>query len=282
MKERFKMQAVTRGHVERPGGRIYYEVAGAGEALVLLHAGFVDSRMWDDQWDEFARAYRVLRFDMRGYGRSSPLDEPVSNSQDLHAVLEHLGVERAHLVGCSLGGETILDFALEHPEMVLSLTVVCAVPGGFELQGEPPPGLFEMIAALQEGNLERGSELQIRIWVDGMFRQPDQVDPKVRLRAAEMNRITVENGTWSKAGSPPPDRLDPPAVERLNQIRVPTLVIAGALDHPEILRAIDLLANEIKHARKVILPDSAHLPNMERPAEFNRAVLSFLGGLQAT
>ncbi|HEX8599201.1 MAG TPA: alpha/beta fold hydrolase [Chloroflexia bacterium] len=276
------MQAGTNGYIELPDGRIYYETAGEGETLVLVHAGFVDSRMWDDQWDEFTRAYRVIRFDMRGYGRSSPPDEPVSNRRDLLSVLEHLGVERAHFLGCSLGGGTVLDFALERPEMVLSLTLVCATPGGFELQGEPPPHLFEMIAALQEGDLERGSELQIRIWVDGMFRQPEQVDQAVRQRAAEMNRISIENGMWAKAGPPPDARLEPPAVERLDEIRVPTLLIVGALDHPEILRGVDLLATEIEGARKVVLPDSAHLPNMERPEEFNRAVLGFLGEVQST
>ena len=270
------------GYVELPDGRIYYETAGEGETLVLVHAGFVDSRMWDDQWDEFTSAYRVIRFDMRGYGRSSPVDTPVSNRRDLLSVLEHLGVERAHLVGCSMGGATILDFAIEHPEMVLSLTLVCSVPGGFELQGEPPPHLFEMMAALQEGDLKRGSELQIRIWVDGMFRQPEQVDPQVRRRAGEMHRIPIENATWAKGSAQEAqrtDRLEPPAVERLHEICIPTLVIVGALDHPEILRGIDLLASEIKNARKVILPDSAHLPSMEKPVEFNDAVLSFLGGL---
>jgi pimeloyl-ACP methyl ester carboxylesterase len=247
----------------------------------MVHAGFVDSRMWDDQWEEFTRSYRGVRFDMRGYGRSSPLEEPVSNREDLGAVLEHLGIERAHLLGCSMGGETIIDFALKHPDMVLSLTLVSAVPGGFELQGEPPPNLMEMIAALQEGDLERGSELQIRVWVDGMFRQPEQVDPEVRRRAAEMNRIFVENATWARSQPPPGDQLEPPAIKRLSEIRVPTLVIAGALDHPEILRAVDILASEIKNVRKVILPDSAHLPNMEKPVEFNREVLSFLAEVQS-
>jgi pimeloyl-ACP methyl ester carboxylesterase len=176
-----------------------------------------------------------------------------------------------------MGGEIIIDLALENPELALSLTPVSAVPSGFELRGEPPPNLMEMIAAMQEGNLERATELQMRIWVDGPFRRSEEVDPAVRQRAAEMNRIPVAGATYFTADADPADPLQPPAIGRLGEIQVPTLVMAGALDDPEILRAADVLAYEIRGARKVILPGSAHVPNMEKPAEFNRAVLSFLG-----
>ena len=124
--------------------------------------------------------------------------------------------------------------------------------------------------------MKRVSELQIRLWVDGIFRQPEQVDPHVRKLAAEMNRIAVENGTWARVDANPLNPLNPPAVERLAEIEVPVLILAGSLDHPEVLRAADLLAKEIRHAKKIILPDSAHVPNMEKPAEFNPYRAGFL------
>ena len=273
------MAQVAAGYVDLDGGKIYYEMGGSGDSLVLSHAGFVDSRMWDDQWADFTQHYRVIRFDMRGFGRSDPATAPVSRRQELYRLLNHLHVERAYLLGCSMSGEMIIDLALEHPEMVSALIVVSATPSGFEMQGEPPRHLLDMMAALEQGDLARASELQIRIWVDGPFRQPEQVNPLVRSRAAEMNRIALANGTWAIADAQPLDPLDPPAAGRLSELHMPALIIAGALDDPEILRAADVMAAQIGGAQKVILPHSAHLPNMEQPAQFNQTVLNFLAGL---
>jgi 2-hydroxy-6-oxonona-2,4-dienedioate hydrolase len=267
------------GYVQVDGGKVYYEIGGEGDTLVLSHAGFVDSGMWDSQWAEFTRHYRVIRYDMRGYGKSDPLQGPISRRDDLYHLLKAHGVERAHLLGCSMSGEIVIDFALEHPEMVSSLIPVSAVPSGFEMKGDPPPHLLEMMSAVQQGDISKASELQIRIWVDGPFREPAQVNTMIRQRAAEMNLIAVKNGTFIKADSQPLNPLNPPAATRLKEIRVPTLIIAGALDHPEILRAADVMAGEIKGAKKVILADAAHVPNMEKPEEFNRAVLGFLRAL---
>jgi pimeloyl-ACP methyl ester carboxylesterase len=160
--------------------------------------------------------------------------------------------------------------------MVSSLIPVSVVPNGFEMRGEPPPYMMEMMQAAQKGDTALISDLQIRIWVDGMFRQPEQVDPRVRAHAARMNQIPVKNNTWAIADMQPVDPLDPPAIERLGELQVPTLVIDGALDHPEILRAGDVMVSEVKNAQKVVIADTAHVPNMEKPAEFNRAVLDFL------
>jgi pimeloyl-ACP methyl ester carboxylesterase len=270
---------VTTGYVDAGDGRLYYEAAGEGAPLVLAHAGFVDSRMWDDQWPEFTQRYRVIRFDMRGYGKSDRATGPVSRREDLYQLLRELDIERAAMLGCSLGGTVILDAALEHPGMVSALVVVSAAPSGFELRGEPPRYFREMMAAGAQGDLARVSELQLRMWLDGPQREPEQVDPGVRRRAAEMNRIPVANGTWGIADMQPARPLDPPAARRLGEIQVPTLVVAGALDDPEILRAAEVMATGISGARKKIIPGGAHLPSMEQPAEFNQAVLDFLAGV---
>ena len=262
-------------------GNVYCEITGKGPPLVFLHAVPFDSRMWDDQWREFSQHHRVIRYDLRGLGNSDPLEGPISHRQQLYQVLESDGVKRATLVGCSVSGETILDAALEHPELVSALIIVSAVPGGFELQGEPPKELMQMLAAVEQGDVDRASELQLRIWVDGPFRQPGQVDLLVRQRAAEMSRTTLSKDNWGLALEPDPDPLDPPAAPRLDQIKTPALIIAGALDNPEILRAADVMAAAILNARKVIIPKAAHLPNMEQPAEFNRIVEDFLHDVEA-
>jgi 2-hydroxy-6-oxonona-2,4-dienedioate hydrolase len=270
------MSEITSGMADIGGAKLYYEMHGAGETLVLCHAGFVDSGMWNSQWEAFAQHYRVIRFDMRGNGKSDRATAPVCRRDDAYKLLKALGVERAILLGCSMGGEVVIDLALEHPELVSSLIAVSAVPSGFQMQGAPPRYLMEMMAAVQAGDVEKASELQIRIWVDGMFREPDQVDPAVRQQAAAMNRIIVQNGTFATAGMQPLNPLTPPAVTRLKDIHIPSLFIAGALDHPEILRAQDEMHAAVRGAQRVIIPNTAHVPNMEQPERFNHAVLDFL------
>lgn len=272
------MANTQSGYADVNGGRLYYEVAGEGAPLVLSHAGFVDSGMWDKQWDAFSRYYRTIRYDMRGFGRSDVVNGSVNRRDDLAKLLDHLDVDTAYLLGCSLSGEVIIDFALEQPERVRALIAVSAVPGGFEMRGEPPPHLLDMIAAAQQGDLERASDLQIRIWVDGMFRQPGDVDVTVREHAAAMNKIALRNGTWA-ADTQPLNPLDPPAVTRLKEIHVPLLVIDGALDHPEILRAANVMVNGIDGAQKVVIENAAHVPNMEQAERFNAEVLNFLNRL---
>lgn len=274
------MGKTRRGYADLDDGKLYYEMAGDGDTLVLGHAAFVDSRMWDAQWDAFAHKYRVIRFDMLGYGKSDPVKGPGTRRYDLRQLLDYLHVERATLLGCSLSGEVMIDFALEHPEMVSALITISAVPSGFQPQGGPPPHLFEMITALQQGDTERASELQLRLWVDGPYRQPEQLNPMIRQQALEMNLIPVRMKTWLTADTQPLNPLVPPASSRLGTIHAPALIMAGALDHPEILRAADVMANAIKEAQKHIFSESAHVPNMEQPEEFTQVVLSFLDGLK--
>ena len=271
------MTNTTQGTVDVGDGMLYHETAGHGEPLVLCHAGFVDSGMWDDQWDAFSQTFEVIRFDIRDYGKSERAKVPVSRRKDLEGLLDRLGVQRAVLLGCStMGGTNALDFTLEHPDMVDGLILVSAAPSGFELQGSSPPALLAMLSAMKQGDLRQVSELHLRLWVDGPFRQPEQVDAEVRQRAAEMNRIPVEHETYGKIDAHPIDPLDPPAVRRLDQIHVPTLIVVGVLDDPEILRAAAAMEQGIPGAKKVIIAGAAHVPNMERPAEFNDAVLKFL------
>lgn len=270
------MTETRTGFIEQADGRLYYEEAGEGETLVLGHAGFVDSGMWDPQWEAFAQSYRVIRYDMRGFGKSDPAPGPRNRRDDLAQLLRALGVERAALLGCSMGGTIMLDFALEHPDMVSALMIVSSSPSGYQPEGDPPPELMEMFPAAQQGDTARVSELQMRLWIDGPTRQPEQANPDVRQRAAAMNRIPVERGTFFTAGLQPFEPLDPPAISRLVDVRVPTLIMAGALDYPTTIHAADVLADGIPGARKHLFAHSAHLPNMEEPDEFTRGVLTFL------
>lgn len=261
------------GFAEVDGALLYYETLGSGEPLVLVHAGISDGRMWDGQMDAFAERYRVIRYDMRGFGRSEMVEGSFSHSDDLRGLLDHLGIERASLVGSSMGGGAIIDFALRHPQRAHALVLVGPAVSGVAADEEPPPEWDELVAADEAGDLERVSELEVRIWVDGLHRGPEEVDPVVRDLVREMNLIALTNEA-SELGEE--ILADPPAADRLGEIRTPTLVLVGELDRPGTVAKADLLERSLPDARKVVMPGTAHVPNMEQPAEFNRIVLEFL------
>jgi 2-hydroxy-6-oxonona-2,4-dienedioate hydrolase len=274
------MAQAGSGYIEQDDGRLYYEVRGEGETLVLIHAGFLDSVMWDPQWDAFTQRYRVVRFDMRGYGKSDPATGPRNRRNDLLQLLQHLQVERAMLLGCSLGGTLVLDFALEHPEMASALVIVSGAPSGYQPAGDPPAELLEMFPAAQQGDTARVSELQMRLWIDGPYRKPEQSNPVVRQHAAAMNRIPVERGTFFVAELQPFEPLDPPAIDRLGAVQIPALILAGAIDFPTTVHAAEIMAEGIPGAQRHTFAQSAHLPNMEQPEEFTATVVRFLDSLK--
>jgi pimeloyl-ACP methyl ester carboxylesterase len=270
--------APESGFAEVNGASLYYEILGEGEPLVLLHAGIADGRMWDGQFEAFAEGYRAVRYDRRGFGRSAIVEGPYSHHDDLRGLLDYLGIERAGLVGCSMGGGAAIDFALRHPERARALVLVGSAVSGVESDEDPPEEWDELVAADAAGNLERVSELEVRIWVDGPYRGPEEVDPLVRDLVREMNLIALRNEA-SELGEEMP--ADLPAASRLVEIRAPTLIVVGELDRPEIVAKAELLERSIPGARRVVMPGTAHVPNMEKPAEFNRIVLEFLDGIGA-
>ncbi len=267
----------TGGYAEVNGARLYYETAGAGHPLIMVHAGIANLHYWDDQWEPFARAYRVVRYDIRGYGKSIMPPGPYDVRADLFALMRVLDIDHAYLMGASIGGGIVIDFALEHPEMVDAL-----IPVVSGLSGGPPPSEEQlrqwneieaaMDAAREEGNLDLIDEITARLWVDGPSRTPEQVDPGVRARVLAMLRDNRD----AEDAEGTPIRASPPAHGRLDNVRVPTLAIAGDLDIPEIMVNTDLIVAGIPGARKVVMHGVAHAPNMEQPEEFNRIVLDFL------
>src|SRR3989304_1406543 len=131
MCEESERMTVQTGFVDVEGARLYYETAGTGRYLVLIHAGVADSRMWDDQFLVFADRFHVVRYDTRGFGRSKTEDGPFSNRQDLRELLRHLGIGRSSLCGASRAGQIAIDFTLEYPEMVEALVPVAAGISGY-------------------------------------------------------------------------------------------------------------------------------------------------------
>ena len=272
------MIETTNGYVELEGGTLYYETIGTGTPVILSHAAFLDSRMFDAQWELLEEHFQVIRYDMRGFGKSSAAQGPLCRRADLRHLLDHLEIQQAHLVGCSNGGEIMLDLVLEQPDFALSLTLIGSTPSGFEMQGEMPPHMNEMFEALQTGDVEQANELQIRIWIDGAFREPNAVNAELRDKALMMNRIPVQQQTFLIADMQPVCPLDPPAITRLSEIQCPVLVMAGTLDHPEIVRAAEVMSKGIANARKVLVESAGHVPSFEKADVVNPILLDFLLG----
>lgn len=270
----------NHGFAQVNGTRLYYEIAGDGYPLVLMHGGIMDNTMWDDQFEAFAQHYRVIRFDLRGFGQSDLPSgpEPYSMRGDLRALLAFLGIEKANILGISMAGAIAIDFTLDYPTMVNALILVACGVNGYDYdsaQSEDEKAMFQEIeAAFESDDLERAVELETCAWVDGPLRTPEQVDPQVRRRAYDMNLRNNRRAVGIEW--PATQKLEPPAFGRLSEIRVPTLLIIGDGDVHEQTTVIDTLATKIPGVRKAVMHGVAHLPNMERPAEFNQLVLDFL------
>ena len=254
------------------GARINYERSGAGLPVIFLHAGIADSRMWGAQADEFAREFDVIRPDTRGFGRSEMPPGGWSAESDLLALIDALELKPAHLVGCSMGGGIAIDFALLHPERISKLVLVGAAVSGTQPDPEDAK-LYATAAAAREANdYEALNDAMLELFLDGPHRRPGYVARPIRELVHEMNERAVR----VELEKSPPDEMDPPAAQRLGEISAPTLVVVGDLDVRSVLRNADLLATEIPNARKAVVDDAAHLPNMEHPEEFNRIVKEFL------
>jgi 3-oxoadipate enol-lactonase len=262
------------GFVPVPGGRLWAQAAGEGTGVVLVHAGIADARMWDPQWEALAARHRVVRYDTRGYGRTDGADVEFSNRADLVAVMDATGVERAALVGCSRGASIAVDTALEFPRRVEALVWVCGSQRGFEADETPEETaagqrMDELWAAK---DWEALADLEVAVWVDGVGQPAGRAPARVREL---VRRMCLETHLQEKPeGRSIP--LDPPAVGRLGEIRVPMQVIAGELDTLGTRQAAALLADRVAGARRIDLPGVAHLPSLERPAWFTDTLLGFL------
>ncbi len=254
------------------GATLHYDISGEGYPLVLIHAGIADNRMWDQQFAPFAARYRTLRYDMRGHGQSPVAPVEFSHWQDLMSLMDYLEIEQAHLLGISMGGSVALNFALERPERVGALVLVSTAPPGFQ-HGDPPRYHVEAVEAFQAGDFVAAAEFEVRMWVDGPQRGVDALDPELRDALRDMD---IQNLKYDATGVGYKTPLQPPAIERLEQVTAPTLVLYGELDQPFTVAGSELLAKRIPAARLISFPGTGHLVNMEAPQDFNRVVLEFL------
>ncbi len=254
---------------------VWFDVHGEGPAVVLVHAGVADSRMWEPQLRTFPASHRVVRVDLPGFGESPFETDVVSYRGAIREALDGAGVEHVALVGTSLGGRSALELALDSPERVSALVLVGPGLDDHDWSEQVEAFGAEEEAALQRGDLDAAVTANLRLWLAGPRRDLDAVDPQVRELVAEMQRqaFRLSKGHDDLQA----DRLDPPASARLAEVQVPTLVLTGDEDVDDIHAIAERLQREISGAERATISDAAHLPSLERPDEFDRIVLAFLG-----
>jgi 3-oxoadipate enol-lactonase len=263
----------TAQFADAKGVQLAYEVEGDGPAVVLLHAGIVDRGMWNDVVPLLVDSFRAVRFDARGFGESSRApDGPFARWDDLFAVMDAVGLDQAHVVGVSQGAETALNAALIAPDRVDRLVLCGAGMHGWQYGEDLKARWQAEVAAWERGDLDGCAEVSIGTWFDGPSRNAGDVDPDVRAHAWAMQRraIDLENDDAEA------ESLEPPAAERLSEVRAPTLVAVGELDQPDMVAIAEKLAEGIPGARHELLPGVAHLPPMERPGDFAALLRDFL------
>jgi len=267
----FGLPAPQSGYVEVDGGRLYYEVAGTGPPLVLLHAFTLDTRMWDDQVDALAPEFRVIRYDARGFGRSSVPEpgRPYSHVDDLLALTRKLDANKPHLVGASMGGRFALDFVVSKPDAARSLTVVGGVIDGWQWSKAWLDAYRPVVEAGRRGDVAAAKAA----WLALPLFAPAREKPAV---AARLSRMVADYSGWHFTHADPERRISPPAAAQLGRVRVPTVAIVGDRDLPDFQRMGETIERQVANARRLGVAGAGHLPNMEVPDVVTPALRSFL------
>ena len=259
---------LREGFVEVDGGRLHYQIDGEGDPLVLLHGFGLDARMWDGEVERFGRDHAVVRYDLRGFGRSTLPTAPFTHFGDLRALLLQLGLARVDLVGLSMGGGVAVDFALSHPELLRSLVLVDTIVGGFKWRTDGK-AMGAAWAAAKTGGLPAARAA----WLANPLFAPALEDPEV---AARLRTMVDDYSGWHFLNDSPQRPLEPPAWERLASIATRTLVLVGARDLADFRDIAARLTRDLPQAQSHVVEGAGHMLNLEAPARFHELVARFL------
>ena len=264
---------VRSGHIEHGDTEISYQSSGEGPAVLYIHAGVADSRMWKHQME--IEGHQNIAFDQRGFGKTEWAAGPFADRHDALAVLDHLQVERSVIVGCSSGGEAALQLAIVAPQRVDGLVLVATSARGWEPSGGWSDEAIweEAEAASEAGDVERVVELDAELWLAGPDRSIEDIDPDLVELFKDMDRKPVET---ESARSKHVETGSIQTNDRLDEIHAPTLVVVGMHEWPDLKESAQYLAEELSDGDAVVIDGAAHLPSLEQPERFNTALEGFL------
>jgi 3-oxoadipate enol-lactonase len=269
------LSQTTFSALPRPGGRLAYQVTGDGPPVVLVHGFGLDLRMWDPQVEPLATRFRVLRYDCRGFGASGPFDPavPYTHAEDLLALLDHLAIQDAALVGLSFGGRVVLQAALAAPARVRGLALLGAVLDGVPWDRASAQALAEVTRQVQLGGVPAGRAA----WLSHPLFAAAREHPDL---ARQLAGLVAGYPGQHWLGQDPHRPADPAPIDVLEQVRRPALVAVGQHDVPGFREMSAVLARRIPGARYHVVADAGHMINLEQPAAVNDLLIRFLTGLE--
>jgi 3-oxoadipate enol-lactonase len=265
------------GFITVADSKLYYESTGKGKPIVLLHGGFMDTRMWDGQVKEFSKKYRVITCDLRGHGKTMDGDSSYFMYEAIRMLLDSLNEKKADIAGLSLGATVATDFAIEYPRYVNKLLLITPGLNSFDTTFVQDSTMVKYSNLMDDAVVKRkdtalAAEYFIRSWFDGPFRSPEQTDAAIRKRALAIATSTMKTHQfmhWARFAQPR-------AIGRLEKITAPTLIIIAEKDNYRISKNADALNKGITNSKIVIISNAAHLVNLEKPEEFNKIFLEFI------
>lgn len=266
------MDNINGKYLKINNSNLFCSVTGEGEPLVFIHGNFNDSRIWDYQIDKFTSYYKVIQYDLRGYGKSDIPVSSFSHYEDLKALFDSLKIKNATLIGSSSGGSVAVDFALQYPELVKALILVAPAINGYRYP------LRMMYEAMKSIHLlkSKGFEVAIEKFINNPFWEyffPPEYRQEAREKVLETIRTKKNFYGWDFKLAVP---AKPYASSRLREIQVPVLIVLSDKDKDFNIKVGERVHKEIHNSKKVVINDCGHLPFVEKPEEFNREVLDFL------
>jgi 3-oxoadipate enol-lactonase len=260
---------VVSGSVAVDGGSLYYETLGKGAPVILIHGGFGDRRMWDGQFEPLSQAFRVIRYDHRGFGKSSPPEKPFSPVADLVALMDHLQLKRANLVGNSMGGTLALDFALLQPNRTGAVVVIASTAGGYPVPEEDVKKVDEVRAVARD----KGTSAAVTLWLQhpmvGVASRHATAGPLLRTMVEDNQRMFLAQH-W------PQEPMSPLAYERLAGLNANVLFVVGDRDVAAVRDGAEASAARIKKSNVVTIRDADHLPQMVHPEAVNKLLVEYI------
>lgn len=270
--ENVSAQKIVTGLAAVADTKLYYEMEGKGEPVVFIHETALDTRQWDAQWKSFARHFKVIRYDIRGFGQSARARDPHYPSEDLKELLDYLHIEKAHIVGLALGGNVALNFAAKYPGRVLKVVAADTPLDGFT---DYTPLLNATVGRIIDLASHQGwHDEQQDVWLRSPLMRLYAADDKTVINLSEM--ICDYHGDHFINPRIDPAFGTPSTLNLLSGISAPTLVLVGEKDEESFHRVANLLVKTIPNVRKRVIKGAGHLSNMDKPKVFNKLSIQFL------
>ncbi|MHA2251470.1 MAG: alpha/beta fold hydrolase [Candidatus Kariarchaeaceae archaeon] len=264
---------IGKGNADVNDTKLFYELGGEGQTIVFIHGFTLDHRMWDDQFRFFTASFQVLRYDVRGYGTSeAPSSKPYSHHEDLYGLMRLHDLDKVHLVGLSMGGGIAINYALQYPETLHSLTLLDSSLGGFNWKDD-----WNLWGNTWPEAQKSGIQAAKDLWMKSRLFETLKSHPEMFKK---LSNIVNDFSGWCWVNSDPGTPLDPPAITRLESISIPTQILVGELDQPDFKDIATLLAANIPNSIKSEISNAGHMVNLEAPEEVNEILSRFFASFR--